>query len=326
MRAFFSSTRIFYQLWTVSFEGGVPWVFRSFLCVIGFSRGGRLRLRLTFLLQSFLLFGFLSVYSLGVWAYNPQASKQMTADQKPSQLEGVGVQERLGEFVDLNLNFHSDTGEVVGLGELFSGSTPILMTMVYYNCPSLCNYHLNGLNDVFRDMEWSVGQDFKFIAVSMDHREGPAVAAKKKANYIRDLERSGVEGGWHFLTGSEANVSQLASQLGFSFRWDAQRKEYAHPAVAYVITPKGQISKYLHGINFDAKTLRLALVESSKGKVGTWVDQVLLFCYRFDPAKNKYTLAAYNIMRIGGLLTVIILAIILIPLWFKGDSRFKTTS
>ena len=264
-------------------------------------------------------------YSSLVVAYDPHAN-QMTSDERPKQLEGVGVTERLGERIDLNLNFRNDMGEVIPLAEVFDGQTPALMTMVYYNCPSLCNYHLNGLKDVFKQMEWNAGQDFKVVAVSMDHREGFEVASMKKDNYIEAFGRLGVESGWHFLTGTEENIKALSNQLGFGFRWDARQQEYAHPTVAFVMTPKGRISKYLHGINFDAKTLRLALVESSQGKVGTWIDQVLLFCYRFDPSKNKYTLAAYNMMRLGGLLTVVILAIILVPLWFRKKSHFESTS
>lgn len=265
-------------------------------------------------------------YSFLAAAYNPHSTSQMTADEKPKQLEGVGVTEHLGQFIDLNLTFRSDRRKVLPLADIFDGSTPVLMTMVYYNCPSLCNYHLNGLNTVFKEMDWSAGRDFKFVAVSMDHREDSEVAAVKKDNYIRDFGRKGVEKGWYFLTGTKENVKALADRLGFGFRWDARQQEYAHPAVAFVITPEGQISKYLHGISFDGKTLRLALVESSSGKVGTWIDQVLLFCYRFNPSKNKYTLAAYNIMRIGGLLTVVVLAIILVPLWFRGRDRFGSVS
>ena len=257
--------------------------------------------------------------SLLVSAYDFQSSEKMRADEKPRQLEGVGVEENLGEFIDLDLSFRSDSGKITPLAEVLEGQVPILMTMVYYNCPSLCSYHLNGLNDVFRDMKWNAGQDFKFVAVSMDHREGSELAAKKKNNYLKDFGRSGGEAGWHFLTGTEENVRALADQLGFGFRWDEKRQEYAHPAVAYILTPEGQISKYLHGINFNAQTLRLALVEASQGKVGTLIDQIFLFCYRFDPSKNKYTLAAYNIMRLGGLLTLLVLAIILVPLWLRGD-------
>ena len=300
-----------------------------------------------------------------VWAYDPNhAGTQMVADEKPRQLKGVGVTKRLGEFIDLQLRFRSDSGQMVSLENIFQGTfsdvstgtppgtlspevsksiltdtpsskvskslspktfpgrppMPVLMTMVYYNCPSLCSYHLNGLNSVFKKMNWIPGKDFRFVAISMDHREDSKLASMKKANYIKNLgpRGQGVERGWHFLTGSEQNIKTLANQLGFGFRWDPKRQEYAHPAVAYIITPQGKIAQYLHGIQFDAKTLRLALVESSKGQVGTWVDQVLLFCYRFDPSKNEYTLAAYNIMRLGGLLTVIILGIILVPLWLRG--------
>ena len=275
----------------------------------------------------FNLFALWTLLHSGLaWAYNPH-STQMTADAKPQQLEGVGVTEHLGESLDLQLRFRNDTGEEIPLAHLFDGQTPVLMTMVYYNCPSLCNYHLNGLNDVFKDMTWNVGQDFKFVAVSMDHREGFEVASLKKDNYIEALGRGDdVEKGWHFLTGTEENIKALAKQLGFGFRWDARQQEYAHPAVAYVVTPGGQISRYLHGISFEAKTLRLALVESAQGQVGSWVDQVLLFCYRFDPSKNKYTLAAYNIMRIGGLLTVVLLAIILVPLWFREKDHAGSVS
>ena len=249
-------------------------------------------------------------------AYSPE-DRVVKAHETPAELEGVGITDHTGRQLDLSIPFIADNGKNVVLGEYFNGTQPVLMTMVYYNCPSLCNFHLNGLLDVFKKMRLVAGKDFKVVAVSMNHRETPALAQAKKESYLKEYGRSGTAEGWHFLTGTEENVKKLADQLGFGFKWVESQQEYAHASAAFVATPSGQLSRYLYGIEFPPKTLRLSLLEASGGKIGSVVDQLILYCFRFDPNKNKYTVYALSIMRVAGLVTVLILAIILVPVYFR---------
>ncbi len=267
-------------------------------------------------------FGWLlvSLLSLNAFAYDPQ-KVEVTGHALPAELESVGVDEKLGQSLDLSLTFTNEEGQVVPLGTYFQRRRPVLMAMVYYNCPSLCNFHLNGLTEVMKTMKWTTGDEFEIVAVSMDHRETPDLAKAKKANYLKAYGRPDGDKGWHFLVGSEANVKSLADQLGFKFKWLEDQKQFAHAAVAYVITPEGKISRYLHGIQPDVNTLKFSLLEASDGTIGSPIEQALMFCFRFDPRKNKYTLYAWNLMRLGGVVMVLLLAIFLLPVWWREQRR-----
>lgn len=264
----------------------------------------------------FVVCVFMCVGAFKASAYDPQ-EPVVTGHELPSDLKGVGVDEHLGEQLDLSLPFVSDTGEEVTLGRYFQGAKPVLMAMVYYTCPSLCNHHLNSLNDAIKELKWTAGNEYEIVAVSMNHNEGPEVAAAKKNSYIKAYGRPESADGWHFLTGTEENIKTLAGQLGFKFKWIADQEQYAHAAVAYVVTPGGQISRYLYGLATEPETIRLALLEASDGKIGSVVDQLLMFCLQFDPAKNKYTLYAWNMMRLGGGLILVVLALFLVPFWLR---------
>lgn len=262
-------------------------------------------------------------------AYTPPTQAEKAGPQAhaiPEEIENVGVTENLSQQISRTLEFTDDRGQKVTLGQYFNSTKPVLFSMVYYNCPSLCNFHLNGLLDVFRKAKMQIGKDFEFVAVSMDHKETADLAASKKETYLKELNQPGAENGWHFLVGSEANVKQLANELGFRFKWNEAGQQYAHAAVAYVLTPEGVISRYLYGIEFPAQTLRLSLIEASQGKIGNIIDQIVLFCFQFNPSKNKYTLYAFNVMRIGGALTAILLAAFLIPYWRKERRLADRTS
>ncbi|MEK6555484.1 MAG: SCO family protein [Bdellovibrionota bacterium] len=276
---------------------------------------------------------FALILSLGALhtavAYTPptQAEKAGTdSHATPEELADVGVTEHLSQKLSNSLEFTDDAGKKVTLGQYFNGQKPVLFTMVYYNCPSLCNYHLNGLLDVFHKAKMTVGKDFDLVAVSMNHNETPELAAKKKINYLKELNQPGAEKGWHFLVGTEENVLKLAGELGFRFKWNEAGQQYAHAAVAYVLTPQGVISRYLYGIEFPPQTLRLSLIEASQGKIGNIIDQIVLFCFQFNPSKNKYTLAAFNVMRLGGALTALLLAAFLVPYWRRERRLADRTS
>lgn len=260
--------------------------------------------------------------SANSWAYDTKPL--VTGHELPAEFKDVGVDEHLGANLDLNLPFTDDDGTVVPLGKFF-GKKPVLMAMVYYTCPSLCNYHLNSLTDTMKQLKWTAGKDYEVVAVSMNSKETPDVAAKKKHNYLELYGHHDGDAGWHFLVGNEANVQALAKQLGFKFKWVEAQKQFAHVSVAYIVTPDGRISRYLYGMPVDKNTMRLGLLEASNGKIGSFVEQALLFCFHFDPTKNKYTLYAWNIMRLGGLMMVLLLAIVFIPVWWReNDHRPRT--
>lgn len=256
-------------------------------------------------------------------AYDPNKT-EVTGHELPKEFEGVGVEEHLGQQLDMSLPFFDDNGEKVTLGHFFNTGKPVLLAMVYYTCPSLCNLHLNGLTETLRDLKWTAGQDFDIVAVSMHPEERADVAAPKKENYVKAYGRVQSVNGWHFLTGENSSIQALAKQLGFKFKWVEEQQQFSHTSVAYAVTPGGQISRYLYGIKPDVQTVKLSLLEASKGKIGSFVEQVLLYCFHFDPKKNKYTIYAWNIMRMGAILTLLILSIILIPVWFRGKFNRST--
>lgn len=256
------------------------------------------------------------------WGYDTKVL--VTGHDLPAELKGVGVTEHLGSTLDRNLTFTDESGKTVTLGHFLKGDKPVLMAMVYYNCPALCGYHLNGVTEAMKNLKWTTGHQYEFVAVSMDASETPDLAAKKKANYLKVYNRPDGEQGWHFLVGTQANVQKLADSLGFQFHWMPDKKQFAHASVAYVITPEGSISRYLHGIQISPQTLRLSLIEASNGKIGSVFEQAMMFCFQFDPKKNKYTLYAWNIMRVGALLMLVLLAVILIPVWWRENNQNGT--
>lgn len=260
------------------------------------------------------------IFNLSAHGYNPK-EVNVTGHELPKELVNVGVDEHLGAGINLALSFKNEEGADVQLGHYFHKSRPVLMAMVYYNCPSLCNYHLNGLTENLKQMKWTAGEQYDIVAVSMDHTETPALAQAKKHNYLKEYGRPQSAKGWHFLTGSKENVKALADQLGFKFNWLEDKKQFSHAAVTYVLTPEGKISRYLHGIQPEISTLKMSLLEASNGRIGSAVEQILMFCFKFDPTKNKYTLYAWNLMQLGAVFTVLVLAVFLLPVWWREQRR-----
>ena len=237
----------------------------------------------------------------------------------PRELEGVGIAERLDQRVDLNLEFVDESGRVVPLRSFFSGRRPVLLDLVYYNCPMLCNLVLNAQTATMRDVPWTPGEEYEVVTVSIDPRETRELAARKKAAHIESYGKP-VHGGWHFLTDYNGNVEKLASQVGFRYRWDETTQQYAHAAAIMFLTPDGRVSRYLYGISYKPRDMRLALTEASEGKVGSTLDKLLLFCFHYDPSAHSYIPFAMNFMRLGGALTVAILASILF-VWRRRERR-----
>jgi protein SCO1 len=240
-------------------------------------------------------------------AFTLAAGAARAQDGRPAALRDVGFDQHLGETLPLDLAFRDETGREVRLRDYF-GKRPVVLTLVYYECPMLCTLSLNGLVSALSVLPWTPGQEFELVTVSFDPRETPAQAQAKKTAYLARYKRTGAAAGWHFLTGDEASVRALTRAAGFRYAWDQAGGQFAHPAGVVVVTPDGRLSRYLFGVEYAPKDLRLALVESSAGKVGGPMEQLLLFCYRYDPATGKYGPVVLGLVRLGGVLTLLALA------------------
>lgn len=215
----------------------------------------------------------------------------------------VGIDQRIGAEVPLDLTFRDENGKVVRLAD-YMGDKPVVLTPVYYSCPMLCNLVLDGLVNVARELRFDIGSDYEVVSVSFDPEETPEMANAKKSIYASRYGRDQVEQGWHFLTGDQIEIRQLMDSIGFRYAYDEALQEYAHAAVIVVLQPDGTISRYFYGFEYEPRDLRLALVEASEGKVGNPVDQALLLCYSYDPNAGKYTASVMNIVRLAGTATL----------------------
>jgi protein SCO1/2 len=218
-------------------------------------------------------------------------------------LKEVGLDQKLDAQVPLDLKFSDEQGREVTLGSLF-GHRPVVLALVYYECPMLCTEVLNGLVSSLQTISFNAGNEFDIVAVSFDPGETPALAAQKKALYVKRYGRPGADTGMHFLTGREDAIHALTNAVGFKYQYDPSTDQFAHTAVLTVLTPAGHVSRYLYGIEYQPRSLRLALVEAADGKIGTPVDKALLYCYHYDPETGKYGLAIMNLVRLGGIMTV----------------------
>jgi len=238
----------------------------------------------------------------------------------PVALRDVGIDQKLDQQLPLDLVFHDESGQDVKLGQYF-GQRPVVLAFVYYDCPMLCTQVLNGMVTSFRVLPFQVGKEFDVVTVSFDPRETSSLATSKKhvyINYLPEKMRPAAMNGWHFLTGDQANIAKLTEAAGFRYHYDEATKQFAHASGIMVITPQGKLSRYFYGVEYAPRDLRLGLIESSANKIGSPVDQLLLYCYHYDPATGKYGAAVMKIMRIAGVLTV--LSIITMLLAMKARS------
>ncbi len=236
------------------------------------------------------------------------------ANVRPPHLENVGIDQHLNTQIPPNLAFVDDTGHSVTLGDYF-GKTPVILNLVYYNCTMLCGEELAGLTSGMKLLKFDLGREFEVVTVSFDPRETPEVAAAKKKDFISRYGRPGAADGWHFLTGSPESINALAEAVGFKYQYDPRTNQYAHATAIMILTPQGRISRYLYGVDFPPKDLRLGLVEASQEKIGTAVDEVLLYCYHYDPATGKYGAVIANILKLGGAVTIVLLGGLLLILF-----------
>jgi protein SCO1/2 len=241
--------------------------------------------------------------------------------ENPKDLSKIDVVEQLGKQIPLDLTFVNDVGDTVPLSNYFNDGKPVILDLAYYTCPMLCNLVLNGINESISKLDWLPGNEYRVLTISFDPRDSVSLAAAKKANYLKALNRPGAEKGWTFFVDYQSHAKALADAVGFEYFWDEDNKQYAHPAVIYILTPEGKISRYLYGITYNEKDLRLGLLEASDGKIGSTVDRILLYCYHYDPEAKGYVMFAGNVMRLGGVITLVLLALLIGILWMKEKRK-----
>jgi protein SCO1/2 len=241
----------------------------------------------------------------------------------PKALNGVGIDQKLNEQLPLDLVFKDENGASVKLGDYF-GKKPVVLSLVYYQCPMLCNQVLNGMVTAFKVMNFKPGQEFEVVTVSFDPREEPALASAKKDTYVNYLpadRRAGATNGWHFLTGDEASIKRLTDAVGFRYHWDETTNQFAHASGVFVTTPQGKLARYFYGVEYAPRDLRLGLIEAADNKIGSPVDQLMLYCFHYDPATGKYGAAVMRIMRVAGGLTLIGILVLLLALRRAGAKQ-----
>jgi protein SCO1/2 len=239
---------------------------------------------------------------------------------QPGPLQDVGFDQRLGEAVPLDAVFVDERGERVTLGDFF-GERPVIMALVYYECPMLCTMVLNGLTSSLGTLEFDPGEEFEVVIVSFDTRETPAQARSARSTHVGRYDRPGTEDGWHFLTGDEESVQRITQSLGFRYVWVPESNQFAHAAGIVALTPEGQIARYFYGIEYAPRDVRLGLVEAADNQIGSLVDQILLYCFHYDPVVGKYSAVAMNIVRLAAAATVLALGSFLILQWRRERRR-----
>ncbi len=271
---------------------------------------GRLKQMRSILLSAFcfLLFAFSS-------------SPARADENRPIPLRSVAFDQKLGEQVPLDLEFRDEAGKTVRLGDYF-GKKPVVLTLVYYTCRDLCPLLLDGLVRTLRPLSFDIGRQFDVLTVSFDPRDTPVLAAAKKQDFIQRYGRPGAAEGWHFLTGQPSSIQRLTRAVGFRYTYDAQTQEFAHATGVMLLTPQGKTARYFYGIDFSPRDMRLGLIEASENKIGSPIDQLLLFCYHYDPATGKYGIIITNVIRLAGIATVLALGTF-IGLMLRSERKNK---
>jgi len=295
--------------------------------------GGTGRIGVCLLLSAFCLLFFASA-ALGQMGqprgnspmYSSRPYEPSSTTGLPGALKEIGIDQKLNGQLPLDLVFRNEQGEQVKLGDYF-GKKPVVISLVYYECPMLCNQVLNGMISSFKVMAFAPGQEFDVVTVSFDSRETPGQAAKKKKTYVGYLpeaKRAGANAGWHFLTGDDANIHALTDAIGFRFRFDEATNQFAHASAIYVTTPQGRLARYFYGIEYAPRDLRLGLIEASENKIGSPMDQILLYCYHYDPTTGKYGAAVINLIRLGGVLTLVAVACLFLFMRRRNAQRLQS--
>ncbi len=241
----------------------------------------------------------------------------------PPALKTVGIEQKLGNQLPLDTELKDEAGNIVKLGSFFNNGRPVIVAFVSYECPMLCNQVLNGLTGSLKGVSFDAGKEFDVVAISFDAKEfdKTELAKNKKASYMQRYGRPGTEKGWHFLTGTQESIDAVTSAAGFSYRWDEKSNQYAHAAGVMVATPEGKMSRYMYGIDYSPKDLKFGVMESAQSKVGTAAEQLLLYCYHYDPSTGKYGFAILNVMRLGGIATLIGMGLMGFVFWRRNRKK-----
>ena len=257
--------------------------------------------------------------------YGARPSSGNPSTGLPKALRDVRIEQKLNQQLPLDLVFRDEAGQEVKLGKYF-GQKPVVFALVYYDCPQLCTQILNGMVTTFRVLPFQIGKEFDVVTISFDPRETAALAAIKKKvyiDYLPDKMQAGANSGWHFLTGDPASIERITDAVGFRYHYDEKTSQFAHASAIMVATAEGKLSRYFYGVEYPARDLRLGLIESTQNKIGTLADELLLYCYHYDPATGKYGAAVMRVMRIAGVITVLGIVALIILLKPRGAQRLN---
>ncbi|MEP6903767.1 MAG: SCO family protein [Actinomycetota bacterium] len=246
-----------------------------------------------------------------------------TSNGLPPVLQKIGIEQKLNEQIPLDAVFKDENGREVKLGEYFGKGRPVILALVYYECPMLCNEVLNGLTGSLKSLSFDTGKDFDVIAISFDARENdkPDLAKNKKESYMKRYGRPGTENGWHFLTGTQSEIDKVTKAVGYNYKWDEQSNQFAHAGGIMITTPEGKLSRYLYGIDYAPKDVKFAVMESAQNKIGNPAEQLMLYCYHYDPATGKYGLSVLRIMRLGAVATLLGMGMMFFVFWRRGKKQ-----
>ena len=242
-------------------------------------------------------------------------------DPLPKRVQGIDVKEKLEAQIPLGLHFTNQDGQSLTLREYFAGDRPVIVTLNYTDCPMLCSLMLNGVTKALKQLDWTAGGEFRIVTLSINPKDTPSKLKSMQMRYLNKYGRPEAKQGWHFLHGSQKNVEAVANAMGMSYGYNEKRDEWVHPAAFIVATPDGRVARYLYGLEYHPKTLRLSLVEASQGKVGSAMDRLILYCFHYDASEGRYAPVARNIMRLGGGLAVLLLGGFLSLLWFRESQK-----
>lgn len=261
-------------------------------------------------------------YNSPLYSSKPYDPNRITDNGLPKVLNEVGIQQKLNEYIPLDTEFKNENGEIVKLGEYF-GKRPVVLALVYYECPMLCSEVLNGLTGSIKGVSFDVGKEFDVVAISFDARENekPELARNKKESYVKRYGRENSANGWHFLTGTQDSIDKITNAVGFGYKWDESTQQFAHAGAIMILTPEGKLSKYLYGIDYAPKDVKFSIMEASENKVGSPVDQLMLYCYHYDPARGKYGLQIFNVLRISGVLTLLGMGTMFFVYWRRNKKK-----
>ena len=267
-----------------------------------------------------MLLGILLLLTALSWSQGmTQGIMSPPANLRPPGLQHVGIEQHLNQQIPPDLEFRDETGKPVHLEDFF-GRKPLILNLVYYNCPMLCGEVLSGLESALRVLKFDVGKEFDVLTISFDPRETPQMAVAKKAEFLKRYGRPGAAAGWHFLTGPQTSIDALTTAAGFQYQYDTKTQQFAHATAIMILTPEGKIAQYYYGVEFAPKDLRLGLVQASQNKIGTVVDEVLLYCYHYDPDKGKYGAIISRILKLAAAATILLLGGFLIVMFRLGPS------